>query len=372
MTITFFAVIYALLLVGISIFSWGFVDANMTLPRPDFLYDFVLHNRASATVLFTGLQVSLFLWYVCLLRLVHQKGVSTRNVVILIVISMAALLFSFPGFSYDIFNYIATAKVTYFWRENPYLVMPIEIPNEPSLAFLHASNKVALYGPSWILLTAVPHVAGMGNLFVTFFTFKVFVYFFYIGTLRLIWKISKSPFSLAFFALNPLVTIETLGNGHNDVVMMFFALFAFYLLEKKRYVGSCVALIFSILIKYATIALMPIYIYSLFSSTYLKIVNKKRLWIFCAVAMYGIFFLSPLREEIYAWYLIWPLTYVALLKPWSFIQVLTLGFSFGLPLRFTPFIYFRNWGGVTPLIKKLVTFIPPSLISLAYAIYKKR
>ena len=41
--------------------------------------------------------------------------------------------------------------------------MPIEIPNEPYLAFTRAANKTALYGPVWILLTAIPHLLGQGD-----------------------------------------------------------------------------------------------------------------------------------------------------------------------------------------------------------------
>lgn len=372
MNFVLFSSIYAVLLAGIAIFSWGFVDANMPIHTVPFLYDLVVRQRSLATTLYVALQVLLFIWYVALLLFVHRKRIGKNHIIILIAITVAILFFSFPGFSYDLFNYIATAKVAYLYRENPWLVMPIEIPNEPMLHFLHASNKVALYGPLWVLLTAIPHILSMNNLFLAVFTFRALVFVFYGGILWLIWKISKSTFSLAFFALNPLVIVETLLSAHNDVVMMFFALLSFYWLGKKSYFGSCVALACSILIKYATLALLPVYVYSLISGTYEKRVNTERLWIWCAMAMYLVFFFSPLREEIYAWYLIWPLTFVALVANWSILHVVTMAFSFGLPFRLAPFLYFRNWGGITPLIKKLVTFIPPTVVGFVYAIHKKR
>jgi len=87
--------------------------------------------------------------------------------------------------------------------------------------------------------------------------------------------------------------------------------------------------------------------------------------------MYGMFFSSPLREEIYAWYLIWPLTFVAFLPPRHFLTFVSFGFSFGLMFRVAPFIYARNWAGMTPLIKKIVTFIPPAFTAMLYVIKKK-
>ena len=172
--------------------------------------------------------------------------------------------------------------------------MPIDIPNEPSFAFLHAANKVALYGPVWIALTGIPHFLGMGNLLITLFTFKIFVIGWYLLLCYLIWIASgKKSWALAFFALNPLVTLSTLVDGHNDVVMMFFALSSFYLLGKKQYVGSVISLVLSVFIKYATVVLLPVYLYSLLLSTCGKRVNIKSQWVWCSIAMYLIFFFHP-------------------------------------------------------------------------------
>lgn len=372
MNIIALSVIYAALLASVTVFSWGFVDANMPIRTLPFLYDLVIHQRLLATMVYVVLQVLLFVWYATVLFLVHRKRISTSHIMVLIVITVALLFFSFPGFSYDLFNYIATAKVTYLYRENPWLVMPIEIGNEPMLQFLHASNKVALYGFSWILLTAIPHALSMNNLLLAVFTFKGLVLGFYAGLLLLIWKISKSTFSLVFFALNPLITVETLGSGHNDVVMMFFGLLAFTLLARKRILWSVIALGASIFVKYATVFLLPVYMYVFVLTLRGTSISWRRVWKWSAISMYIIFLLSPLREEVYAWYLIWPLTFVALIRDWSTLHVITLGFSFGLPFRLAAFLYFRNWGGMTPLIKKLVTFIPPVIAESVYAIQKKK
>ncbi|KKQ34476.1 MAG: hypothetical protein US50_C0047G0003 [Candidatus Nomurabacteria bacterium GW2011_GWB1_37_5] len=372
MTFIILSIIYGVLLSGITLFSWGFVDANMPLSTLPFLYNLVIRQRSLATTVYVVLQMLLFGWYIVLLVLTYRRRVSLKQLIILIGITMSILYFAFPGFSYDLFNYIATAKVTYYYRENPWLVMPIEIPNEPMLRFLHASNKVALYGPSWILLTAIPHFLGLNNLFITIFLFKALVFSFYAALIWQIWKISKSAFALAFLALNPLVTIETLVSGHNDVVMMFLALWAMILLQKRRVFWATLVLFASIFIKGATIALTPIFFWAVIRQQRKQKIVWDNVWFWASISMYVIFFFSSLREEIYAWYLIWPLTFVVLMPKWSILHAITLGFSFGLPLRLAPFLYFRNWGRITPFIKKFVTFIPPALAGFVYAIHKKR
>lgn len=363
---------YIVVLLLLTVLSWGFVDANLPLKTFQFLYDLVHFQRQWAVSIYSLLIIALFVFYGFILWFVEHKLFNLRQIITLIGITIGVLFFAFPGLSYDIFNYIATAKVTFFYKENPYLVMPIEIPNEPMLAFLHAANKTALYGPVWILLTGIPFILGLGDLFVTIFAFKAWILVFYVALVWLIWKISNHSLrALTLFALNPLVVIETLIGAHNDAVMMFLALASFYFFKHNRITLSLILLLLSAFIKFATLFLFPIYAYLL----YLRWNNAKtdwqQVWRWSALAMYLIFFLSPLREEVYSWYLIWPLTFVVLIKGESLLLWLSLGFSAGLLFRISPFIYTRSWGGITPLIKKIVTFVPAAATGLYYAIKKK-
>ena len=355
-------------LVVLSVFSWGFVNTSSTFPRSSLLLTLVGTYRPYATVLYGACITLLFIVYVRLLWLAGHKKIVLKDLRTYICIAAAVLFFGFPGFSYDVFNYMATAKVTYTWHENPYTVMPIEIPNEQMLTYMQASNKIALYGPVWIAVSSIPHYLGFESPLFTLFLFKVLEVAFYAGVLWLIWQLSeKNLWSLVFFSLNPIVLTETILSGHNDIVMMFFALASLYLLRKEKYFFSIVALIFSILIKYATIFLIPIYL--------VKLIKKDKMswaavWTWAATFMYAAFLLSPIREEIYAWYFIWPLAFLALIPRESLFVWLSYGFTFGLPLRLAPFIYLQSWTGVTPMVKKFVTFAPAAISGLMYA-YRK-
>ena len=356
-----FAICYALL----AIFSYAFVNPGSPFPRLPVAEAFIFSHRLLATAIYSFLIVFAFLLYWQILRLVKQKKLTSQAVWRLIFLTIIILFFSYPAFSYDLFNYLATARVTFLHRENPYLIMPIEIPNEPMLEFMHAANKTALYGPVWILLTALPHFAGMGHLFLTIFTFKFLMALFYLVLLWLIWQLSnKNPWALAFFGLNPLVTIQTLVDGHNDVVMMALVLLAFYLLKKRRFCLAMASLLSSILIKFATLFLLPVFIWTAWSAyrrTGKKKINWPAVWRWSALSMMLIFLLSPLREELYAWYLIWPLTFAAFLPAGELLAAIILAFSFGLMFRLASFLYTASWVGATPLIKEIVSFLPPSL-----------
>jgi hypothetical protein len=118
----------------------------------------------------------------------------------------------------------------------------------------------------------------------------------------------------------------------------------------------------SILIKGATIFLVPVFVWCL----YRQQIPWQRVWYWASVALYAIFLLSPLREEIYAWYFIWPLTFLALVDKPTILHAVSYGFSFGLMLRIVPFFYTRSWSGITPMVKRIVTFVPPFISTLLY------
>lgn len=363
---------YILFLLLLTIFTWGFAGRNFPFIAKNLLFDFIHMKPWFPGVLYSALVIIFFLFYFYFLINAHKKKIQRSHAWKLILWTVLILLPSFPAFwSHDIFNYMATARVAFFYKENPYVVMPIEIPNEPLLTFMHAANKVALYGPSWILSSVIPFMIGAGGIIRTMFAFKVFIAFFYLALCWLIWKLSRNVYTLIFFAMNPLVVIETLISSHNDVAMMFFAVLSFLLLQQRKQFVSVVSLIVSIFIKYSTLFLLPVYLYVLICIFYKKKVPWNKVWFFSAVSMYVIFFLSPIREEIYSWYLIWPLTFVSLITNLELLRYITLAFSFGLLFRVVPFFYTLNWGGSTPLIKKIVTFFPPSIAFLYYALRKK-
>ncbi len=366
------AFLYIFLFIALVVFSYGFVDPNLKLSS-NLLYQEVQRNlafliyqrRFLTTLIFIVFLSQLSLLYFFLLNLALKRKLSQKQLARLVAVAVLILFFSYPAFSHDIFNYIMAAKVVTFYHENPYLIMPIEFLGEPMLDFMHAANKVALYPPFWILLTLAPSFFAKGNILISIFLFKMLIVLFYLGSVWLIAKVldlinvQRKMIGLVFFAFNPLVLVETLVSSHNDVVMMFFALLGFYWLLQKKKALSFVTLFASAGIKYATLVLLPLFTFS-------SRLKKERLITLSCWALLAVFLLSPLREEIYPWYLIWVIALVALVTQNRFLYWLTISFSLGTLLRYVPFLYTRSWENMTPLIKKLVTFVPPTLVVAAF------
>ena len=350
--------------------SYVFIDANLFYLKS--FYDiFHIGNRELTTFAYSIFVIVFFGFYLRFIYLSKKNLLHLKDIKIIIGAS-CLLLLSYPAMvSYDIFNYILTAKVTYFYHENPYIVMPIEFVREPMLMFTHAANKIALYGPFWILLTFIPFFFGFGNFFLTLFMFKFFVSIFFVLSLVLIYKLTKSRKALVFFALNPLVLIETLVSGHNDIVMMFLALFGIYILLKNKIVFSFVFLLASILIKYATVFLIPLYVLLKFKRLNNKKIEIATIGMWGFVLMMVIFLLSPLREEIYPWYAVWFLLFASLAIKKRFINAISITLSFGLMFHYVPFMLLGTYFGITPILKVILMFTPSLVFIIIRVLGKK-
>ena len=361
---------YTFILFLLSIFSYAFVDHN--LGYMSILYSgFSQNQRGLTAALFILFVFSLFAIYSVTLYMIKKEKLKMQEVKLLIGITVLVLFLSYPAMlSYDIFNYIATAKVSFFYHENPYLIMPIEFIGDPLISFTRAANKVALYGPVWISLTSLPYLSGFGNFVAILFSFKLLNIFFYLSTIILLWKISKNLLTISLFAFNPLVILETLVSAHNDISMMFFALLSFFLLLQRKILLACILLLFSIGIKYATLFLLPVFVYTLFKHYSHQKISWNKIFLWSSISMLLVVFTAPLREEIYPWYGIWFLLFGALITRPRFLVFIYIAFSFGLLLGYTPYLYSGTYSGQTPLLKTII-MLSPFVLSIVCLVLKE-
>lgn len=346
------------MVVSFTVFSYLFVDINLIYLKTIYTGVAITQRYLIASV-YAIFILCFSSFYVYFLFQIKRKNITFLSLKILILISSIMLL-SYPAIlSFDIFNYMSTAKVTCFYQENPYIIMPIEFTNDPTLLYTRAANKTALYGPVWIAATCIPFVLGLSSFLLTVFLFKAIPAVFYFGLCYLIYKVSdKNLFSLSFFALNPLVLIETFVSGHNDSAMMFFALASMYFLSKRKIWIAFFLIFLSILIKFATVVLLPVFAYELYCRFRGKKIEWDSIWFRSGLLMFIIFLMSPIREEMYPWYAIWFITFISLVHKKSLWKIGTILFSFTLMLTYLPYMATGMYHGIVPIVRIILILIP--------------
>jgi hypothetical protein len=223
---------------------------------------------------------------------------------------------------------------------------------------MHNVHTPAPYGYGWTTISIIPYFFGFGKFLITWLNFKLFALLSFFLTSCFLFTILKKAHDrnsrLLLFTLNPLILIEVLGNGHNDLWMMVPALISYIFLEKYtnekiKYqkniflAGCLIAILLSIFIKYSTLIILPLIVVMLVPSVIKNLQKHKYyLWLkkhFAEVAAILLFLplLSDRSQQFHPWYLLWSLAWLPIINN-RIIRIVLLSFSLSSILRYIPWI----------------------------------
>ncbi len=347
------------ILVAIALFLYSFtqVDLSLTFSSAGIFqtvqkyFQYVgWFNRPLSTYIYVGILVAIFALYGITLHLINTKKIERKKLLTIVFAVTAVLFLSYCAFSYDIFNYIFDAKIITHYNQNPYEHKALDYAGDPMLSFMRWTHRVYPYGPFWLVLTVPLSYVGFGIFSFTFYLFKLLMLASFVGTVLLIERLAKKLdfdplFAVAAFALNPLVLVESLVSSHNDIVMMFFGLLAIYLFYEKRYITSYFSLLFSILIKFATVLEIP----AILAKSIFKLKDEKFFYLLI-LCMIGGALLATFRTQFQPWYLIYPLTFAAFVQKKYFIAIPVFIISIAALMQYIPYLYLGNWDPPVPFI----------------------
>ncbi len=363
--ITIFLWFFAI--IGLFFYSFTQVDLNLTLIRHPFFNQIIksfqyigYFQRPLATYLYLFLLLLLFLLYFSFLALAKKGKLSRREFWIVIIFTSVILLFSYPAFSYDIFNYMFDAKTIVFYHSNPWLYKPLYFAGDPWLHFMHWTHRPSIYPPVWIGLSLPFYFLGFNFFLPILFNFKILMAVGFLGSIFILEKLLKQEkesntiLPLVFYAFSPLMLIENLVSGHNDIVMMLFILLSLWLVLQKRKLLSIICLLLSVLTKYVTIVMLPIII---FFGWLQKKVSLVTIYRYSLISVFAGFCFLVARIDIQPWYLVWLMPFVVLSR-WKILWPAVIGLMFGLLLRYSPFLFLGNWDKPVPTYEFWLTLIP--------------
>ncbi len=379
---------FVVFLIAFFLYSFTQIDLGLTFSRIGFLRSLVrtfqeigYFQRPLSTRLYISFLVIFHLFYFFFLYLAHGKKINAKKAWTLILATAAVLVFSYNTYSYDLFNYIFDAKIITHYHQNPYLRKALDFPGDPMLGFMHWTHRVYPYGPVWLVLTVPLSFIGLNFFLPTFFLFKLLMAGSFLGTTYYIGKILKkiSPekevWGIIFFALNPLIIIESLVSAHLDIVMLFFAVWSLYQLINKKYIAAIVLLAISIGIKFATAVLLPVYLVVIF----LQLKNKKIDWSFVffssLILMIGTVIYAARLSNFQPWYLLEALFLAVFLSKNYLVFVPSVIIPFFALLTYAPYLYLGNWDPPVPQILNnllLYSYISSALAVFGYYFYNRQ
>lgn len=174
-----------------------------------------------------------------------------------------ALMWMYPLWSFDLFHYQADARTFWVYGDNPLTVPPSAHPYPIDIVW---ADRPSPYGPVWSLLTFAPTLAAGDHYLAGLLAFKLLIAVFFFGCAWLIYGLAArvrpgwEAAAVVLFAWNPFVLFRTIGNGQNDVVMVFFLLLALWRTRERDWLFVFPALALSVLVKYVTALLVPTFL----------------------------------------------------------------------------------------------------------------
>ena len=377
---------------ALTIFSFAYVDLNLTLSQNKLLLNFVgfmqqlgYFSRPAATLIFTALILTAFTFFIINLYLFFKKRASAAYLKFSIVANTVILIFAYPFLSHDLFNYMFDAKIILNYHANPYTHRPLDFAGDEWLRFMRWTHRYSPYGPLWLLYSLIPATLGFGKFILNFFAFKIFIGIFHLVNSYLIFKIlgkinkKYQLLGTAFYSLNPILLIEGVVNAHNDIVLASFMLASIYFLTFNKKLLSYASIISGSLVKYIPVLVMGWLLRELISDK--KDVQRYTKWSLVTMIIFTYIFSSfkisvpfvstgSTQVQFQPWYLFWTLPMVALLGN-RLLATLAIAISIGASLRYLPFLSYGDWShSGTVLFMQIVLFLPSTLIAFSVLIKK--
>ncbi len=174
----------------------------------------------------------------------------------------------YPITALDVVLYAVRARLWALYGGSPMLALPANFPQDPYIRFAGEYTKqVSPYGPGWELLAQIPIRLGILDIGGGVIAMKMISLISYISIAVLIGWYARQDTSqpgvsnltaITFFALNPMVLMEAIGNGHNDMVMLALMTLGLVLWQRGRWAWAAIALTLATLIKITGLILIPL------------------------------------------------------------------------------------------------------------------
>ena len=171
-----------------------------------------------------------------------------------------------PVLSSDIYHYALFGRMVAFYGLNPYVLPGTVVSGDPVWPWVFWRDVTTHYGPIWTLISAGAAALSDQSVLLTVLTFKGVAALFNLANCLLVFLLARrltggdGIAALLLYAWNPLILIEVAGNGHNDAVMMTFALLGLLLAARGWLLLGLAALLLSVMVKYLTALLVVFFV----------------------------------------------------------------------------------------------------------------
>jgi len=236
-----------------------------------FYYIFAYHLERTDFVKLLALFVALF--FLCF-KLVQFEKWNFKFLLGIGIVFRLIFLLAEPNLSQDFYRFIWDGELVSNFV-NPYLNVPNTLIEQSDLVIANAqelykgmgslsARHFSNYPPLNQLIFALAALLGAKSILGSVIVMRATIILadigiFYFGR-KLLKNINQSPHLIFWYFLNPLVIIELTGNLHFEGVMLFFFVWALYLISVHKWQWAAVVYACSISVKLVPLLFLPLFL----------------------------------------------------------------------------------------------------------------
>lgn len=194
------------------------------------------------------------------------KSIQVPSIVPLLFLTgfLASPLIAYTGlFSDDVYLYNMYGRMIDSYGANPLLHAPSAFAHDPHYPWVHWKALPSSYGPLWLMVSAPLSALAGDSLSAAIIVYRSAALLLHLSVAATIWMVlrrTRPRDALAFtvfYAWNPLVLLEVVGNAHNDVFVALFAVLMMAAVAHRAWASAAFFGACAVMVKPYAVLLMP-------------------------------------------------------------------------------------------------------------------
>ena len=224
------------------------------------------YGTLPALIVYLGLMCAVVGGWFWAMRQMRTLELQSARPILAVTVLLAVPLIVLPGLmSDDLYLYNLYGRTISVYGVNPIYYSPSSFPADAHLPWVHWKELRSSYGPIWLMLSAALSRLGVDSLTMTVVVYRAAAAVLHLLTVAVLCSTLRSTNSRSaatrtiFYAWNPLVLLEVVGNAHNDVLVALFAVLLVAAAMRRAWLASAFLGACAVMVKpFAVLLLVPI------------------------------------------------------------------------------------------------------------------